>query len=75
MVKCPGQDKRNIKPQITKCLHCGYEVELFSDELSIKCPKCNNCVYKEKFPSCIDWCKFAKDCIGEEEYKKRKGGQ
>lgn len=72
--KCPGQDKRNIRSQIINCPNCGYAVELFSDELNIKCPQCGNCVYKDKLPSCVDWCKFARDCIGIDQYKKIKGG-
>jgi NADH pyrophosphatase NudC (nudix superfamily) len=67
--KCPGQDKRNIRPQIIDCPYCGYAVELFSDELKTNCPKCGNCVYKDRLPSCIDWCKSARDCIGEETYR------
>lgn len=71
--KCPGQDDRNIKVQILKCTDCGYKVEIFSDESKVTCPKCKNLICKERLPSCIDWCKFAKDCIGEEKWRQLKG--
>ncbi len=66
---CPGQDKRNIEARLFKCPKCAYEVELFSDEIKAKCPKCQNTVFTEVMPSCIDWCKYAKDCIGGSAYE------
>ncbi|MCX5711439.1 MAG: phosphohydrolase [Candidatus Omnitrophica bacterium] len=61
--KCPGQDERNIKPGNLKCPNCGYAVEIFSDELKRRCPKCKKLVYQEKLPTCTDWCKSAQECI------------
>ncbi len=52
---------------------CGAEVEMFSDELRIKCRKCGEYVYKEKTPSCIEWCPAARQCLGEERWKALKG--
>ena len=71
--KCPGQDMRNLRVALYKCQKCGAEVEMFSDELNIKCPKCGERVYKEKMPSCIDWCASAKQCLGEERWKQMTG--
>ena len=45
--KCPGQDIRNLRAAMYKCPKCGAEVEMFSDELRIKCKKCGEYVYKE----------------------------
>ena len=73
-LKCPGQDDRNIKAEIIICPGCGYKVEMFSDEIKVKCPKCKALVCKERLPACVDWCKFARQCIGEEKYKQLKGG-
>ncbi|HOK56516.1 MAG TPA: hypothetical protein PKV21_04725 [bacterium] len=67
-MKCPGTDPRFLKVEVKKCPKCGYEVEIFSDEVRVKCPKCKNYVYRE-IPSCIDWCKYAKECIGEKKWK------
>ncbi|MEW6189341.1 MAG: phosphohydrolase [Actinomycetota bacterium] len=58
--RCPGQDKRNLKAEIHKCSQCGYEVEIFSDEMGTKCRQCGAMVYRERVPSCIDWCSAAK---------------
>ena len=71
--KCPGQDDRNLKTEILKCPDCGCQVEIFSDEIKVHCPKCKNLVCRERFPSCIDWCKFAKECVGPEKYKQLRG--
>jgi len=73
--KCPGQDDRNIKSEIITCPECGYKVEIFSDEIKVKCPKCKGLVCKERLPSCVDWCKAARECIGEERWKQLKGGK
>ena len=67
--KCPGQDMRKLRSAIYKCPECGADVEMFSDELRIRCRKCKTLVYKEKVPSCIEWCKSAKQCLGEERWK------
>ena len=67
--KCPGQDMRNLRAAMYKCPNCGNEVEMFSDELRIKCRKCGQYVYKEQVPSCIEWCASARQCLGEERRK------
>ncbi|NOZ63799.1 MAG: phosphohydrolase [Caldiserica bacterium] len=68
-MKCPGTDTRFLRVGVHKCPNCGYEVEIFSDEVRVKCPKCKKYVYREELPSCIDWCKYARQCIGEERWK------
>jgi len=71
--KCPGQDDRDIRVGIIKCPDCGYSVEIFSDEAKVKCPRCKTLVCRERLPSCVDWCKFAKECIVEEKWRRLKG--
>jgi hypothetical protein len=73
--KCPGQDDRNIKSENIRCPDCGYQAEIFSDEIKVKCPKCKGLICRDRLPSCVDWCKAAKECIGEEKWKKLKGGK
>lgn len=68
-MKCPGQDIRNLRAAMYKCQNCGAEVEMFSDELRIKCKQCGKYVYKEQTPSCIEWCSSARQCLGEERWK------
>ena len=70
--QCPGQDKRYLKAEILNCPHCGYSVEIFSDEIQIRCPKCKNLVCRDRLPSCVDWCKAARECIGEKMFKQLK---
>ena len=73
--KCPGQDDRSIKSEAIKCPDCGYQAEIFSDEIKVKCPKCRGLICRERLPSCVDWCKAARECIGEEKWKQLKKGE
>jgi len=68
-MKCPGTDSRFLKAGLYKCPRCGYKVEIFSDELRRRCPACKTLVYREKTPSCVQWCRYAKECIGEQKWK------
>ena len=61
--KCPGQDKRNLKIEKIKCASCGYEAEIFSDEVKVRCPGCKNDICRQRLPSCVDWCKHARECM------------
>lgn len=72
IAKCPGQDDRNLKVEMLICPDCGYKVEIFSDEVKVVCHKCKNLVCRQRLPLCVDWCKFTKDCIGEEKWLKLK---
>lgn len=72
--KCPGQDDRNLKVETLVCATCGHKVEIFSDETKVKCPRCKSLVCRERLPSCVDWCKFARECLGEVRWRKLKGG-
>lgn len=73
--QCPGQDRRNIKAEIISCCYCGYGVEIFSDETRIKCPQCKGWVNRKILPSCVAWCKSARECVGEKMWEQlTKGG-
>ena len=71
--KCPGQDNRNLRVALYRCPTCETEVEIFSDEVKARCHRCGEMVYKEKMPSCIEWCASARECLGEERWKRLKG--
>ena len=72
--KCPGHDDRNLKSEIMVCPDCGFQIEIFSDEIQVRCPQCGKLACRQRLPSCVDWCKSAKDCLGEEKWRKLKGG-
>ena len=71
--QCPGQDMRNLRVELYKCPDCGAEVEIFSDEVKMKCHKCGMVIYREKMPSCIDWCASARQCLGEDRWRQMRG--
>lgn len=71
---CPGS--RNIRqpiPECYDCSKCGTEVEIWTDELKARCPKCGTTVFREQVPSCVEWCQYAEQCVGTEAYKRLKG--
>lgn len=71
--RCPGQDSRNLRVELHKCPNCGAPVEIFSDELKVKCHKCGSKVYRAGTPSCVEWCASARECLGEERWQKIMG--
>jgi protein-tyrosine-phosphatase len=70
--KCPGAVGVRTPTIITKkCPECGREVEIFSNEMQTRCTKCGFTIYND-LESCVQWCKYAVECVGEEVYKKLK---
>jgi hypothetical protein len=43
-------------------------VEIWTDEIRGVCFNCGRAVFREGTMSCLEWCKFAEDCVGEEAY-------
>ncbi len=69
--ECPGSSRfKQPAPEGVKCASCGEEVEIWTDETEAICPKCKSKVTRQGGQSCLDWCKYAKDCVGEERYNK-----
>ena len=70
---CPGsKDIKQPKPEDIKCRHCGKEIEMWSDETEVKCKFCQKINLRSIGPTCLDWCAFAKECVGEAKYKRIK---
>ena len=70
MKKCPGSlSFTQPKPEATKCPDCGSEVEIWSDEATGTCPSCSKIVIRSETQSCVDYCKYAKECLGDDKYK------
>jgi len=69
--KCPGSQKfSQPQPEFRSCPFCGEEVEIWTDEIKARCRKCKTAVFREQAQTCLDWCKYAKECVGEQVYNK-----
>lgn len=69
--ECPGTKLiKQPVPEHRNCQKCREEVEIWSDELMTTCSNCGAIVSREMGNSCIEWCKYAEQCVGEELYKK-----
>lgn len=69
--KCPGSHSfSQPHPEYINCPFCKKEIEIWSDEVKAKCPGCKKVILREGGPSCLDWCKYGKECVGEETYNK-----
>ncbi len=73
--ECPGsKDIREPKPEEIQCRGCGAAVEIWSDETEATCGKCGEVTSRLIGATCLDWCAFARECVGEEKYKRIKSG-
>jgi len=67
---CPGAKRfHQPEPEDLKCPHCGQEIEIWSDEIQVTCRQCKKTFMRQQEQSCVDWCRYAKPCIGEGLYK------
>jgi NADH pyrophosphatase NudC (nudix superfamily) len=67
---CPGAASlRTPVLSVKKCPQCGEEVETFSNDISVRCTNCGFVVYNDT-ESCIRWCKHARECVGEDTYRR-----
>ncbi len=70
---CPGsREIKKPKPEDIVCRDCGESVEIWSDETEVNCKHCGRINQRFLGPTCIDWCAFAKECVGEEKYNRLK---
>ena len=68
---CPGAiTLKEARPEYVNCPHCGEELEIWSDEIRVRCPHCSAWVTQERGASCIEWCAWAKECVGAELYER-----
>ncbi len=66
---CPGAKLlRQPTPEIFACPSCGEEVEIWTDEFKASCPSCRRTVFGDATMSCLDWCKYGKECVGDAIY-------
>lgn len=51
------------------CPNCGSIIEIFSVDTQVACEKCGFVAYNDTL-SCVQWCKYAQKCVGEEMYQR-----
>lgn len=70
MKRCPGSMTfTQPKPEMVACPDCGAEVEIWSDEATGTCPQCTRTVIRNETQSCVDYCKYARECLGDDKFK------
>ena len=64
---CQGKPRT---PEVIEkiCPNCGAVIEMFSVDTEMACEKCGFVAYNDTL-SCVQWCKYAKECVGEEMYE------
>lgn len=71
MSSCPGSKIfKSPMPEPITCSGCAEELEIWTDEIKVRCKQCGTVTYKDRMPSCIDWCKHADACVGPEVLKR-----
>lgn len=69
-ISCPGAKRfKQPEPEIMNCPFCHKEVEIWTDEVKINCPHCKKTIVRKQGATCLDWCNYAKVCLGDREYK------
>ena len=51
------------------CPNCGNVIELFSIDTQVACDNCGFVAYNDTL-SCVQWCEYARKCVGDEMYEK-----
>jgi hypothetical protein len=71
---CPGAAMLRGTPTIAEkiCPVCGREIEIFSIDTHVVCD-CGFIAYNDA-QNCVQWCRYARDCVGEEVYERFRGG-
>lgn len=69
--RCPGSTAfSQPKIELVRCPHCGGDAEVWSDEAEGKCAQCGKPVCRTTAQSCVDWCKYARECLGDAAHKR-----
>ncbi len=67
MEGCQGKPRTpTLREKI--CPNCGAVIEIFSIDTQVACENCGFIAYNDEL-SCVQWCKYAKQCVGEEMYE------
>ena len=70
--KCPGAANIHGTPSLKEkiCPECGAVIEIFSVDMQVQC-QCGFIAYNDT-QSCINWCAYARECVGDEAYEQLK---
>ncbi|MBC7259050.1 MAG: hypothetical protein H5T65_07355 [Chloroflexi bacterium] len=60
-------------PEEITCAGCGRVLEIWSDEMKVRCRACGTVTTRDLPPSCVEWCPAALECVGPELYAKVTG--
>ena len=52
-----------------KCPQCRHDIEMFSIDTEARCENCGFVAYNDAL-SCVQWCKYARKCVGDEMYER-----
>lgn len=67
--ECQGSEEiKHPRPENIKCPFCSGDVEIWTDEAEAACPNCEKMITREQKQSCLEWCGYAKECVGENKY-------
>ena len=50
------------------CPNSGHEIEMFTIDTQMACEHCGFVAYNDTL-SCVQWCKHARKCVGDEVYE------
>jgi hypothetical protein len=67
--ECPGARQfKQPTPEFIPCPECHAEVEIWTDEVEVKCRQCGAKISRERLQGCIDHCEMARECLGDDLY-------
>lgn len=67
MDSCQGKP-RTPTIEEKRCPQCGNMLGIFSIDTQVICEKCGFVAYNDAL-SCVQWCKYARKCVGDEMYE------
>ena len=65
---CQGKPRTPTIEEKT-CPQCGHTIEIFSTDTEVACENCGFVAYNDAL-SCVQWCKYARQCVGDEMYER-----
>lgn len=69
-MKFSGCQSKSKEISLTEkiCPNCGNVIEVFSVDTQVACDQCGFVAYNDTL-SCVQWCKYARQCVGDEMYE------